>query len=248
MIRKLSGAILLLLISMMLLASGCERSVSPRKGSQINLGPYIWEILKSPRENKEAEEIALCLSDKLVAPENLYRTVLNHLTVIRAEYGDSIPQLKEITLRPNWVIGELLIMLTLEAREEVRRGEYHDLDFLNAHLKLAQMDTSSLGFVGYVRLIFEARLHPVHLMDLYNPVASIRYAQPNYWYGDRSNIYTSFSETGITYLFREAWGDCPSGCIYERFWCFEATHSGISYIGSWDPALESEPDWWGKCK
>ena len=242
--RKLAINIFLSLILVILLASSCERSVSPNKRSAIDLGAYKWDLERSPRENREAEEMALWLSDRLVAPEHLYQTILYQLAAIRAEYGDSIPQLKEISFRAKWAIGELLILLTIEARDLFWIGKYHDWDFLNEYLKLKKMDTCC----GWNHLVFEGRLHPEYLVDLYVTVASVEYAQPNHRYGDGSTIYPSFSENGITYLFREAWGDCPSGCIHERFWCFKAKGFDIEYIGYWDPDSEPEPDWWGKCR
>lgn len=244
MTPKVSIVILVSLMLTLLLASGCERSVSPHRGPAIDLMPYIWDLERSPRENREAEVMALCLSNRLVAPEHLYQTILYQLAAIRAQYGDSIPQLKEISFRTDWAIGELLILLTIEARELVRIGKYHDLDFLNEYLKLKKMDTCC----GWNHLIFEGCLHPEYLVDLYVPVASVEYAQPNFFYGDGSTIYPSFSENGITYLFREAWGDCPSGCYRQRFWCFEADGFDVNYIGFWDPATEPEPDWWGQAR
>jgi len=236
---KVSIVILVSLMLMMLLASGCERSVSPHRGPVIDLMPYIWDLERSPREDKEAEVMALCLSNRLVAPEHLYQTISHQLAIIRAQYGDSIPQLREITFKPLWVTGELFIKLTLEAREEVRRCEYHDLDFLNARLKLAQMDTTRLRSNPlWVYLTFEGRLHPERLVELYGTVASVVYVKPNYRIGDRSNIYLSFWENRIIYLFREARDDCPSGRICERHWWFEATPSGINYIGSFDVISE----------
>ena len=247
--RKLSIVILLSLILVVFIGLDCERSVSPDKRSTINLGAYKWDLQRSPRENREAEEMALWLSDRLVAPEHLYQTILYQLAAIRAEYGDSIPQLKEISFRAKWAIGELLMTLTVEARELVRIGKYHDLDFINERLKLEKMDTTSFRRNrSRARLMFEGRLHPEYLVDLYVPVASVERAQPNFIYGDGSTIYPSFSETGITYLFREAWGDCPAGCVYSRFWCFKTKGLDIEYIGYWNPDSETEPDWWGKCR
>ena len=56
-------------------------------------------------------------------------------------------------------------------------------------------------------------------------------------------------EASITYLFREAWGDCPAGCTANRYWYFECTPESCTYIGVWDAAArEPRPDWWEQAR
>jgi hypothetical protein len=190
----------------------------------------------------------LWLSDSLIAPEGLYNTILNDLGAIRAEYGDSIPQVKEIFFWPPWVPSEVLLEVTDEAKQQIRVGQYHDLDSLNSLFNFASMDTTSLRFSGLISLYFEGRLNPERLAELYLTRPSVVYAEPNGVVGDFSNIYAWISQEGMTYLFRKGWGDCPSGCIYRLYWYFEVAASVIKYIGSWDPRTEPEPDWWGEAQ
>jgi hypothetical protein len=50
---------------------------------------------------------------------------------------------------------------------------------------------------------------------------------------------------GIYYLFRDAWGDCLSGCIFEQFWFYKVEEYVPSFIGHWDPQEDpEEPEWW----
>lgn len=49
----------------------------------------------------------------------------------------------------------------------------------------------------------------------------------------------------MTYLFMEAWGDCPAGCTGARYWYFQCARGGCEFIGSWHPGVEPEPpEWW----
>jgi len=230
------------LLLLALIIFSCKRSTSPIIKPPDN--PDEWE---TPRANREAEEAALWLSDSLIAPEYLYNKILYLLAAIREKYGEEIPQV-QITFTPPWVTSQLLLVLTEEAIQQIRAGEYHNLDYLNSALRLTSMDTTLLRAGPIVLLIFEGRLHPKRLAELYEPVPSVIYAGPNQRGGDRSNVYPWIIGGGLSYLFREAWGDCPSGCIYSCYWYFEVTSSGIEYVGAWDPALEPEPDWWERAK
>ena len=203
----------------------------------------------TPRANKEAEEAALWLSDSLIAPEWLYQDILIHLAVIRTLYGDSIQKVREIEFVPPWSSNSISLKVTEQAREQIRAGEYHDLDLLNFAFHHVSTDTILLGWLGYIYLSFEGRLNPERLAELYSEVPSVLYAsQASHRIGDYPNIYPWFSDNGVTYLLRDAWGDCPSGCIYSIYWYFKAADSGIEYIGFWDPQTQPEPDWWEQGK
>jgi hypothetical protein len=234
-----------LLLFLTLLLFGCKGSVkSPTRPPDK---PPEWE---TPRENREAEEAALWLSDSLVAPEWLYNAILNDLAAIRAEYRDSIPQVN-ITFIPPWVSGKIWVSVTDEAKEKIRRGQYHELDSLNSVFHLTEIDTS-FRIGNFVYLTFEGRFHPERLAELYKQVSSIDYAGASRLIGDWSNVYPWVTLNGLSYLFREGWGDCPAGCIQSCYWYFKVTSSGIDYIGSWcmtsgqPPGFE--PDWWWEAR
>jgi hypothetical protein len=102
-------------------------------------------------------------------------------------------------------------------------------------------------FGNFIILSFEGRLHPERLAELYMKIPSVVSAGPNHFFGDWSNVYPWFIDDGLSYLFREAWGDCPSGCMYSCYWYFEATISGVNSIGTWCPP-GPEPEWWEEAK
>jgi hypothetical protein len=76
----------------------------------------------------------------------------------------------------------------------------------------------------------------------------VRYAEPNGFVGDWSNVYPWRLDEGMSYLWRDAWGDCPAGCINSRFWYFRVTDAGIEYVGTFDKWVDPEPPWWGEAK
>jgi hypothetical protein len=242
--RKLSIFPVILVFSI-LSSIGCDSTTAPRgKGSFPST-----LIIDQPREDKEAEEAALWLSGELEAPQELYDTILDDLAQIRDAYSAAVPEVG-ITFMPRWVAGMLLIGVTNEAKQQIRQGQYHDLDSLNAYYHLAEMDTSSLfNILNSVKLTFMGRLHPEVLSVPYGAIESVTYAEPNHYCCDWSNVYPWFSNDGMTYLFRKGEGDCPSGCIDSYFWYFRVSDGGvIDYVGTWKLRDLPEPDWWAEAK
>ena len=54
----------------------------------------------------------------------------------------------------------------------------------------------------------------------YNKTAGVDSARPSYPRGDGSGIQALWSHGQWYVVFREAWGDCPSGCIYSELHYF----------------------------
>jgi hypothetical protein len=205
---------------------------------------------QTPREDAEAEHVALYLSGELVAPQELYEEVRDGLALVRAQYQDSMHEV--IRFRgPCWMPGEIAVDLTDEATIEVRNGTYTDMDSLNAALRLAQMDTISFGFRPeriYFHLYFEGRLHPQRVREMYDLIPSILYTSYGYLCLDSSQFYPWLIDGGVSYLFRRAWGDCPAGCTDEEFWYFRVRMPAVEYVGHWHPRSEPEPGWWAEAR
>lgn len=226
-----------------LFVSGCKNSPPTKVWDK----PAVWN---TPRENKEAEEAALWLSDCLIAHENLYDAILRDLASIRAKYGESIPQVK-ITFMPPWRSDQLIVGITDDAKQQIRAGKYHDLDYLNSMFQLVSIDTSLFRYTSVIVPTFEGRYNPKRLAEIYKTVPSVTYAEPNGFGGDWSNVYPWLLPEGLSYLFREGEGDCPSGCIHNCYWYFRVPPSGIEYIGTWCPPSglgNPEPEWWWEAK
>ena len=234
MLRVRQIVLLLLLVSCIL--ASCS---SPFGNRNIDL---------TAEDYKEAELIALCLSGELVAPNNLYNQVLEDLADIRSTYGDSFGSIQRIRFRSPWVAGNLIISFDSSAAQMVADGEYHAWNQLNEQFQVTDIDTSSIKY-QWVLLTFNDRYHPRRVAEEYKDLPGVRYAEPNGIMGDFSNIYPKESLRGITYLFREGSGDCPSGCIFNLYWYFVPEWNRPMLRGYWDPQQESkEPYWWNEAK
>lgn len=204
----------------------------------------------TPQEDEEAELIALFLSGEIVAPQALYNRVHNDLAAIRSQYGNEFPSIRQISFRPPWVPGSIIIGFNKSTAEKIKNGEYHAWDELNNKYQVTEMDTIYfLSGSAAVAIHCKGRLHPLRLMEVYRNLPGKTYIEPNGYVGDSPNIYSRQTQNGITYLFRHGWGDCPSGCIYSEYWYFSFDGENPQFIGNWKPHESStQPPWWDDAK
>ena len=161
--------------------------------------------------------MALWLSEELSPPQELYLRLLRDLRAIRSAYAGSKERINQIRFWAPWAVSRTIVGFDEETHPLVEAGDYHALDGLNETHQLSRI-TSLFG--PSLLLQFEGLLHPERLSELYAPLPGVIYAVRNGIVGDASNIIPSTGTGGITYIFRDAWGDCPAGCIYERTWEF----------------------------
>ena len=205
------------------------------------------ETAQLGRENAEAELAALWLSGELTAPEALYQSIKEDLLDIRAAYADSIAQLA-IEFFPPWEPSQVLVGFTQSGVEKLRAGNYPEFEELNDLFHLAELDTKFHWHSPLAILTFEGRQHPARIAAPYESLDDVRYAEPNGFVGDWGNVYPWRLDDGMSYLWRDAWGDCPAGCINSRFWYFRVTDAGIEYVGTFEKWVDPEPSWWGEAK
>lgn len=203
----------------------------------------------TPEDQEEAELIALCLSGELSASDDLYNLILKDLAVIRLRFGDELEPIKRVRFRPPWVPGCVMVGVDESTANKIGNGEYHAWDELNQKYQVIEMDTSGIRY-KWIVLYFKDKLHPRRLSELYGALPGVRYAEPNFVIGDSPNIYPYEIGIGITYLFRDAWGDLPAGATNNEYWYFAVTRSNqVTYIGHWaayrDP---KEPAWWNEAR
>lgn len=224
----------------------CSKSTKNENGNE-NTEPPPVEF--TPKENEEAELVALCLSGELVAPDSLYNQILSDLAAIRATFGDTFDVVNRIKFKPPWIAGCLVIGFDDTTAQQIPNGEYHAWDELNQQYQVTNIDTTLIHIVSAAVLYFKGRLHPWRLAELYAALPAVRYTYPNVGFGDWPNIYARQIGEGITYLFRDAWGDCPSGCIYSEYWYFIFEGDQPVFIGHWAPDEDpNEPDWWEEAR
>jgi hypothetical protein len=207
-------------------------------------------LTQSPRENAEAEAMALWLSGQLVAPQALYHEVGEELTSLRTEFSDSIPQLSTT----GFILPKHPSYLSIGVEDWVissyQKGEYTAWDSLNALYRVDTIEVHDQSWPAsdFVALRFEGMLNPDSLAAVYDGLPGFRYVSASGNFGDYPCLYPWKDENGLSFLLRYAWGDCPSGCAYQEFWYFRVMSDHIELLGHYDPRNEQAPDWWDEAR
>jgi hypothetical protein len=219
------------LVFVFLLLTGCESS---DPGCQVE---PRFELLG----DQEAELIALCLANELVAPEELYAQIKGDLAAIRSDFAEEVPMVTQITFRPPWEQSAIIVTFKQSTAAKIAAGEYTAWDELNQKYRLISFDI--MAEFGLANLRFEGLLNPRCLCKRYRDLPGAEQAGPNFYMGDFSNIYARIAGGGITYLFFHGAGDCPGGCTEEDYWYFRFDQGQPELVGE---RLEGQPEpgWW----
>ena len=163
----------------------------------------------------EAQLLALEVEGQLQPSAELTEQIYNDLAAIRSTY----PDVAHITFRPRAVPDEIIVGITQEAAEQFRNGQYHALDELNELYGVIEIRTHFRPSYSFLILKFNQVYNTQLLSQIYTQanLEGVRYAEPNGHIGDGPTIVAE----PPFYIFINAWGDCPSGCIYHEYWSFK---------------------------
>jgi len=176
--------------------------------------------LATPPPYEDEDILGLELSGELLAPAALVAQIAQDLTAIRAAF----PAVADIHVFPSWVPGAIGVSLSDEAWVDYEAGDFTEFDALNVEYGPVTVIPHSYY---YLELNFEALYHPVVLASIYGQVEGIVSASAGGIGGDGSDIFTQ--QLGL-YTFKEGWGDCPSGCMFNHFWEFSVNGGVVVLI------------------
>ncbi len=252
--KKFNYVSVVLLILIVLLAVACEKRHSTEPDPGYNPPDEEIDPLDlTPRENAEAEEGALYISSEIVAPQDLYEKVLDGFTRLREKFSDSISYVN-IPFRLAFSPNGFTMGMSDSAVIAIRAGDYKVWDSLNNFYNCTSLDTVSSSWGPfYVYIKYEGRLNTYLIADMYEKMPGVIWASAGGAPGDWSCTYPWIDSTGnLTFLVRNAWGDCPSGCAVSHYYYFKMQSGDIEYIGDWGPTYPppqiSPPDWWEEAK
>lgn len=232
-IRKPLTGILVLLAVLVAACTDVEESITG-----IPAGKTSDHIPLAARSDYEAEMIALCLSDELIAPQDIYDWVHEDLSYIRSQYGDDYELLNTIHFIPPWVPSMILIKFDILNGAKVANGTYHAWDSLNAALGAHHWERLFPSMDQWWKLYFSGIMHPKRLVELYSPLPSVIYAEPSTIVYTFHNVFPCFKcnegSNQITYAFGRGRGDCYAGCLFDEYWYFVSDGTKVHFIGHWD--------------
>ena len=151
---------------------------------------------------------------------------------ILSQIRDAYPAMMEIGVRETHRPRTLLIGLKPDLFEAVagptngREGSavprtgHAEFDTLNTLLGLQAVELFPHLPSGPVTFYFGEHLNIDAAIRAYTTIEGVEYAEPDTLLGDGSDI-DAYKSRGTWYVVaRKAWGDCPSGCLYQEVFFF----------------------------
>ncbi len=234
--------LILTLGAALILTGACDRNSPTGGGPGGTSGPFS----ATPRENEEAELMALWLSGEIMAPDSLYEAIDKGLKNVKGDFEETV-SCSMYVFKPEFIPSELIIVFTDSLANLYRAGLYHDWDSLNNYYRVMVADTNySLGrFTAVLR--FEGRLNSYHLKFIYRKaLPEMEIIDADSYAGDWPNLYPWIVDGKLAFFLRDAWGDCPAGCMNQDIYAFIQTDTGYCYCGFHsDTLMQAKPEWWG---
>jgi hypothetical protein len=230
-------ALILVLAAIVLWSSGCSDEVVRPKLPQGT--------------SEEAMVMALYLSGELRPPYELTLTVERDLEQIRSGFAAEYPAVDTLFFRPQWLPSRISVRFDEVTAQKVIDGDYQGWDTLNRRLRVTdiELDHPYAGGVTAV-LLFQELLNTQRLQKMYERLPGV--VHTGFFIGNWNpypNVFPRITETGMSYLFLDAWGDCVAGCIHLEYWYFVSDGDAPVFVGTWNRYGGSpEPDWWPEAK
>lgn len=208
---------------------GSVTAVAPTDPAESDETTYLH-----PTPWEAADTEAQFLADRILRREGgglmldderqyaLRHEVKQALSLIRRAY----PAMADVRVREEFRPGRIILGLEGELRDAVV-GTWNDetaldlpptghaaFDALNAKLGLRAAETLRHG--GFAFLNVDERVDVLEATLAYLFIDSVDYARPDWAVGDSSDIDAAKVQGTWHVVFRDAWGDCPAGCIHSE--------------------------------
>ena len=156
---------------------------------------------------------------------------------------DTHPVMKDVTVREDFDPWSLILHLEPDLYRKVSRVAslfndesesvplrtgHEQFDTLNTRYGLAAIKLYS--FSSFAIFYFNQPVHPFLSVPDYSSIEGVEYAEIDFRLGDGPDIEISKSQGTWYVVFRKAWGDCPSGCIFREIFFFTVKEDEIERI------------------
>ena len=251
MIPPIQHSIILLALCFLFIGfciSGCGDSEDDEGLIEEEAEPPVVTIIDDwpfPTKRPDAE----ILADTILAQETedfyfdipqrnqLIGEIERVLSLIRVAY----PPMSEIHAEEWYEPGMLLIypepdfyeMLKemLQDKQGTFRFEtgYAEFDALNAKLGVQEVLLGG-DFLRAVIFFFDERLNLRVASEAYSMVKGVQRAKAEGPLGTSTDIQAFKQGETWYFIFRNGWGDCPAGCVYQELFCFTVTGTDVEMI------------------
>ncbi len=218
------------------LATVDELAVTPRCWPDLDLDTEWFGQSRMER----LEVLAARVSGRVVAEQGVYDRIIRDVGALRALWPD-------LGFLGEYVPGaaSLLIETDRDTRDQMRRGNYDAWDCLNTLFRVKEIRSPrwtilDLSFAGTYDLRVLARE--------YAKLPAVQRAYPDGFAGDWGDICVTPGPDEWHYVFDEASGDCPSGCIDHTYHHFVTLATGeVKRDGIFEYHRDAQrPDWFTK--
>lgn len=174
----------------------------------------VFDYGDSPRDDAEAELLALELGGGLLATDDDYERIRRDLSLIRVAQ----PQVTQVRATLVFEPSELLVEVDnpFDAFDELNR-------FYQAEVRMDAI----LNDLGFVLVVFPGRLNIPLIAREYAALPGVRSAEANGFAGESTQVMVQPENSDAwRYVFIQGLGDCPSGCLCDIRWSFTVNAVG----------------------
>ena len=211
-------------------------------GYKAEASTNAWENSPPTEAAILADRIMQRRSDDLLFDVEQQGELIAEIEQILLQIRDAHPAMMEVGVRETHRPRTLLIGLKPDLFEAVAgpangqegsavpRTGHVELDTLNASLGLQAVELFPLLPGGPVVFHFGEHLNIDAAIRAYTAIEGVEYAEPDTFLGDGSDI-DAYESRGTWYVVvRKAWGDCPSGCLYQELFFFTVKGGEVDQI------------------
>lgn len=193
------------------------------------------EIARTPRDDFSAEVLTIEAYETFLAGDARYERIAAEL--------DAIGKLEPATryIRPLSLAWTDMLLVRLTDSSDAAMRETLDCPNRAYGGKIVDV-VSQTVHVDFGGRRFNSEL----LSQAYESLANVENAHGETWLGDGADVCIEVQGDEHFYIFDEASGDCPAGCINHFYYGFSASpNSAVASIGTYD-TQQPEPAWYSK--
>jgi hypothetical protein len=201
------------------------------------------EIAATPRADIVLEQLAIVAGSGVTADPAIYDRIVRDVAAIR----EAEPAVAHIDYFPADNGKTVFLATDDETYEATQAGDYHAWDCLNDHYVMENVEWFDL--ISHVAVTLKGSYDISIVASDYATLDGVASATASGTLGDGSTICLDASSDTWLWVFDEASGDCPAGCIDHLYWHFTSQPNGnVAFVERWSNAdPTTRPSWVSIC-